>query len=177
MAIVASYSIGIVLALIFPCQPIAMNWDLSITEGKCIDKAGIYLATAAVNVIVSSPIMRVPRGGEVYACSSGDILLSLGHSYAQPIQFADHRPSDGFHHPCLANPCRPSASNAENEENSCNWVVYGWLCDVHHLDCKYTSYTHSRIWGTNHVSQVRLVYMVPMVKNFDQTSMCPTVPL
>lgn len=51
MGIVASYSTGIIFALIFPCQPIAMNWDLSITEGKCIDKAGIYLATAAVNVI------------------------------------------------------------------------------------------------------------------------------
>ena len=51
IGIVASYSLGIIVALIFPCQPIAMNWDLSITEGKCIDKAGIYLATAAVNVI------------------------------------------------------------------------------------------------------------------------------
>lgn len=60
MGIVASYSVGIILALIFPCQPIAMNWDLSITEGKCIDKAGIYLATAAVNVITDFIILALP---------------------------------------------------------------------------------------------------------------------
>jgi hypothetical protein len=60
MAIVASYSLGIVIALIFPCQPIAMNWDLSITDGKCIDKAGIYLATAAVNVITDFIILALP---------------------------------------------------------------------------------------------------------------------
>jgi hypothetical protein len=60
MAIVGSYSLGIVIALIFPCQPIAMNWDLSITDGKCIDKAGIYLATAAVNVITDFIILALP---------------------------------------------------------------------------------------------------------------------
>lgn len=60
MAIVISYSIGIILALIFPCNPIAANWDLSIKEYKCIDKAGIYLATAAVNVITDFLILTLP---------------------------------------------------------------------------------------------------------------------
>lgn len=60
MGIVISYSISIIFALIFPCQPIAKNWDLSITSGKCIDKAGIYLATAAINVITDFLILTIP---------------------------------------------------------------------------------------------------------------------
>jgi len=60
MAVVITYSIGIIFALIFPCQPISANWDLSITDYKCIDKAAIYLATAAVNVITDLMILLLP---------------------------------------------------------------------------------------------------------------------
>ena len=60
MAIVATYSIGIIFALIFPCQPVAANWDLSITDYQCVDEAGIYLATAAVNVITDVLILTLP---------------------------------------------------------------------------------------------------------------------
>lgn len=60
MGIVISYSVSIIFALIFPCQPISANWDLSVTDYKCIDKAGIYLATAAVNVITDLLILIVP---------------------------------------------------------------------------------------------------------------------
>lgn len=59
MTIVISYSVGIIFALIFPCNPIPANWDLSVT-GKCIDKAGIYLATAAINVITDLLILTLP---------------------------------------------------------------------------------------------------------------------
>ena len=60
MAIVISYSVGIIFALIFPCQPVSANWDLSVTDFKCIDKAGIYLATAAANVITDVLILALP---------------------------------------------------------------------------------------------------------------------
>ncbi|KAK5101415.1 hypothetical protein LTS08_005022 [Lithohypha guttulata] len=59
MTIIVCYSIGIIFALIFPCQPIPANWDLSVS-GKCIDKAAIYLATAAVNVITDFLILTLP---------------------------------------------------------------------------------------------------------------------
>lgn len=60
MSIVISYSISIIFALIFPCRPIAANWDISITDFKCIDKAGIYLATAAANVATDMLILTLP---------------------------------------------------------------------------------------------------------------------
>lgn len=60
MAVVISYSVGIIFALIFPCQPISANWDLNITDYKCIDKAAIYLATAAVNVITDLLLLLLP---------------------------------------------------------------------------------------------------------------------
>ncbi|KAH8812675.1 hypothetical protein F5884DRAFT_672947 [Xylogone sp. PMI_703] len=60
MAFIACYSIGIVFALIFPCHPIAANWDITITNGKCIDKATIYLFTAGVNVATDILILLLP---------------------------------------------------------------------------------------------------------------------
>jgi hypothetical protein len=83
IGIVGSYSLGIIVALIFPCNPIAMNWDLSITEGKCIDKAGIYLATAAVNVITDVSQTQHP-------CEEPQLILRSSSSSFCPSQWSFH---------------------------------------------------------------------------------------
>ena len=60
MGVIAAYSIAILFALIFPCKPIAANWDVTITNGKCADKAKIYLATAGVNIVTDLLILALP---------------------------------------------------------------------------------------------------------------------
>ncbi|KAF2120045.1 hypothetical protein BDV96DRAFT_539743 [Lophiotrema nucula] len=53
-------STGIFFASIFACRPIAMGWDLTITDGKCIDRPALYEATAAFGVIVDCLIISIP---------------------------------------------------------------------------------------------------------------------
>ncbi|KAL3457987.1 hypothetical protein BJX64DRAFT_292649 [Aspergillus heterothallicus] len=49
--IIISYSIALILALIFACSPLARAWDASITtqHGTCINRNAVYLATAVAN--------------------------------------------------------------------------------------------------------------------------------
>lgn len=49
MAFISSYTIGIVFALIFACNPISMAWDIRV-GGECIDMAVLYIVTAAANI-------------------------------------------------------------------------------------------------------------------------------
>ncbi|KAI9650550.1 hypothetical protein NHQ30_000567 [Ciborinia camelliae] len=60
MFIVLGYSFAIIFALIFPCRPVAMNWDVSITDGKCINRAATYTATAAVNIATDIALLTLP---------------------------------------------------------------------------------------------------------------------
>lgn len=59
-AIVCGYSIALVLALIFACNPIAKSWDVSITSGSCIDRNGVYIATAVTNIITDLALILLP---------------------------------------------------------------------------------------------------------------------
>ncbi|OJI79384.1 hypothetical protein ASPTUDRAFT_59470 [Aspergillus tubingensis CBS 134.48] len=58
--IIASYTIALTLGLIFPCQPIAKNWDLTITTGHCVDRVGFYLATAITNTVSDIILILIP---------------------------------------------------------------------------------------------------------------------
>lgn len=58
--IVLGSGFGIMFALIFACKPIAKGWDVSITEGSCINRAGLYLATAIVNIITDIMCLVLP---------------------------------------------------------------------------------------------------------------------
>lgn len=58
--IVCGYSIALVLALIFACNPIAKSWDVSITGGSCIDRNGVYIATAVTNIITDLALILLP---------------------------------------------------------------------------------------------------------------------
>ncbi|KXH63218.1 integral membrane protein [Colletotrichum salicis] len=60
LAIIAGYSIGIFFALVFACDPIAMSWDVTITEGTCINRPSLYIATAAANIISDLILFALP---------------------------------------------------------------------------------------------------------------------
>lgn len=60
MAVVVGYSSAIIFALIFPCNPIAKNWDITITHGTCINRAAIYIATAVVNIATDVMLLILP---------------------------------------------------------------------------------------------------------------------
>lgn len=58
--IISGYSIALVLALIFACRPIQKSWDTSITWGSCINRPGIYLATAVTNTASDLVLIVIP---------------------------------------------------------------------------------------------------------------------
>ncbi|KAJ5200132.1 hypothetical protein N7472_005336 [Penicillium cf. griseofulvum] len=59
-AVVCGYSLALVFALIFACNPIAMTWDLSITDGSCISREGLYIATAVTNIVTDLALILLP---------------------------------------------------------------------------------------------------------------------
>ncbi|KAJ5817879.1 hypothetical protein N7447_007887 [Penicillium robsamsonii] len=59
-AVVCGYSLALVFALIFACNPIAMSWDLSITDGTCISRQGLYIATAVTNIVTDLALILLP---------------------------------------------------------------------------------------------------------------------
>jgi hypothetical protein len=59
-AVVCGYSIAIVFALIFACNPIARGWNSSITEGYCVNRNGLYIATAVTNIVTDIALILVP---------------------------------------------------------------------------------------------------------------------
>ncbi|KAL2883226.1 hypothetical protein SGCOL_001417 [Colletotrichum sp. CLE4] len=60
LAIIAGYSSGIFFALVFACDPIAMSWDVTITEGTCINRPSLYIATAVANIISDLILFALP---------------------------------------------------------------------------------------------------------------------
>ncbi|OJD38864.1 uncharacterized protein BKCO1_3000240 [Diplodia corticola] len=60
MFVVIAYTLGIMFSLIFPCKPIASNWDITIEEGECINKTGIYIATAVINIATDIALLLLP---------------------------------------------------------------------------------------------------------------------
>ncbi|CAD6441404.1 d6f0f2a0-5329-43f3-8f1a-50973ad2991a [Sclerotinia trifoliorum] len=60
MFIVFAYSIAFIFALIFPCRPVARNWDIRIKDGECINRAAIYTAGAAVNITTDIALLALP---------------------------------------------------------------------------------------------------------------------
>lgn len=60
MFVVLGYSFAIIFALIFPCRPVAMNWDVTITDGECVNRAATYTATAAVNIATDIALLTLP---------------------------------------------------------------------------------------------------------------------
>ncbi|CCD42306.1 hypothetical protein BofuT4_P014340.1 [Botrytis cinerea T4] len=59
MFVVLGHSIALIFALIFLCQPLAMNWEYDITDGTCIDRTAIFIATAALNVATDIALLAL----------------------------------------------------------------------------------------------------------------------
>ncbi|KAF4825696.1 Satratoxin biosynthesis SC1 cluster protein 4 [Colletotrichum siamense] len=60
LGVIISYSAALFFALIFACDPIAMSWDVTVTEGTCIDRPAIYIATAVANIVSDVMIFSLP---------------------------------------------------------------------------------------------------------------------
>lgn len=58
--VIVGYSIALTLALIFACDPLAKNWNPSISRGSCISRPGLYLATAATNTASDIVLILIP---------------------------------------------------------------------------------------------------------------------
>ncbi|RGP80920.1 integral membrane [Fusarium longipes] len=50
MVFIIGYTVGLFFAVMFACHPINMSWDITVTEGKCVNQPALYFATAAVNI-------------------------------------------------------------------------------------------------------------------------------
>ncbi|KAJ5756086.1 hypothetical protein N7533_005629 [Penicillium manginii] len=59
-AIVCGYSIAIVFALIFACNPIERGWNAAITTGYCVNRNGLYIATAVTNIVTDIALLVFP---------------------------------------------------------------------------------------------------------------------
>jgi hypothetical protein len=58
--VIVGYTIALTLALLFACSPIAKSWSLSIKGGSCINRSGLYLATAATNTLSDIILILIP---------------------------------------------------------------------------------------------------------------------
>jgi hypothetical protein len=58
--VIAGYSAALTLALIFACNPIRKGWDASITQGSCINRPAVYLATAITNTVSDFILILIP---------------------------------------------------------------------------------------------------------------------
>ncbi|KAB2099104.1 hypothetical protein AG0111_0g12692 [Alternaria gaisen] len=58
--VVVGYNIALVFPLIFACTPFRRNWDVTITEGSCIDRTPLYMATAVLNMATDILLLILP---------------------------------------------------------------------------------------------------------------------
>ncbi|KAK8085696.1 hypothetical protein PG997_006967 [Apiospora hydei] len=60
MAFIASYTIGLFFSFLFSCNPMRRSWDVLETEGKCINQAALYIATAVANIVSDVILFVLP---------------------------------------------------------------------------------------------------------------------
>lgn len=60
LGLIIGYSVGIFFSLLFACSPIAMSWDVGITEGSCINRPTLYIATAVANILSDIILFILP---------------------------------------------------------------------------------------------------------------------
>ncbi|EXK76372.1 hypothetical protein FOQG_18886 [Fusarium oxysporum f. sp. raphani 54005] len=60
MAVVAGYSFSAVLVAIFQCHPVEMAWDITISDGSCIDRMAYFIAILALNVTTDLFMLVLP---------------------------------------------------------------------------------------------------------------------
>ncbi|KAK4245711.1 hypothetical protein C7999DRAFT_33926 [Corynascus novoguineensis] len=58
--VVVGSSVAVMFAAIFACTPVRSAWDLTITDGTCIDRPALYQATAILGAITDILVLAVP---------------------------------------------------------------------------------------------------------------------
>lgn len=46
--------------MLFACNPIQRSWDVTITEGSCIDRPKLYIAIAALQIMSDIGLIIMP---------------------------------------------------------------------------------------------------------------------
>ena len=54
------YSVAFILAIIFACTPLEKNWNITITNGECVNKGALYLGHTAVNAATDLVTLVLP---------------------------------------------------------------------------------------------------------------------
>ncbi|OCK73603.1 hypothetical protein K432DRAFT_265160, partial [Lepidopterella palustris CBS 459.81] len=60
VAVTIGYSVGGMCASIFSCTPVAKSWDVTISNGHCINTGAFYIANGILNVITDLVILALP---------------------------------------------------------------------------------------------------------------------
>ncbi|KAH6883257.1 hypothetical protein BKA58DRAFT_435004 [Alternaria rosae] len=58
--VVVGSCVGIVVSLLAACRPFAKNIDVTVTEGQCLNKAALYIATGVLNIITDIMVIILP---------------------------------------------------------------------------------------------------------------------
>ncbi|KAJ4246633.1 hypothetical protein NW762_013576 [Fusarium torreyae] len=58
--LVAGYNLAIFLVIIFGCTPFKKSWDITITEGKCVNRPAVYIFTAALGILSDLVLLVMP---------------------------------------------------------------------------------------------------------------------
>ncbi|KAI9791606.1 MAG: hypothetical protein M1816_003692 [Peltula sp. TS41687] len=54
------YTIILVFITIFICSPVAKAWDITITQGKCLNPAGLGISGGALNAVADLMVLLIP---------------------------------------------------------------------------------------------------------------------
>ncbi|KAJ1325678.1 hypothetical protein MN608_08872 [Microdochium nivale] len=60
MVVVVVYTLILLFMFIFPCQPVAAAWDLTITGAVCLDRHAIYMASSIMGAVTDLMVLAVP---------------------------------------------------------------------------------------------------------------------
>lgn len=58
--VVVSYSLAAIFALVFACTPMQKNWDITVQQGRCINRGAVYVATAGMNAATNLILLVLP---------------------------------------------------------------------------------------------------------------------
>ncbi|KAI1638258.1 hypothetical protein F4809DRAFT_601006 [Biscogniauxia mediterranea] len=96
MVVVVGSSVGIILATIFSCRPIARAWDVTISNYQCIDQPSIAVASDIIGLVVDLVLLVIPitmvmhtsmhwkqKAGlaTMFAIGLGAIIIATVHLY------------------------------------------------------------------------------------------------
>lgn len=76
IAMTAVWTVAFVLAQVFICTPVALQWDLSL-GGTCASRIGIYDALIYTNIVLDLGIMLLPSYVTLYSFAITDVQTEI----------------------------------------------------------------------------------------------------